>query len=938
MKTWFAILAISLLSLLPSIVVAQPDTWRLVGLGGGKPFGFPVFSPHDRREIYLNSGQGGIFHSLNLGDNWSTLLLSTTSDLLATDGIGFTSDPTVLYAVVVDAGGGLGIGMPARSNDAGQSWTPLPVDAINGRPYSLVSDPNATDRILVTDYSRLFLSENGGTSYTQVDQYDAGYRVSGAFFNGDAIYLGTNIGVRVSPDRGRTWSPLSMAGIPPGVGLLSFAGARRGESLRLFCVAAAAGDIMPGITPRDIGPFREVYTLESGGIWKKVSGLPDSFHPFFVSAADADIDVAYLAGNTDAGVPAVYKTTDGGATWRDVFRTSGNANIATGWCGDGGDRGWDYAGYATGFAVDPRDGNRAIITDLATAHLTTDGGATWRELYTNPADANPSGASTPKGKAYRSNGLENSTSWHLLWADASTILAGGSGIAAMRSVDDGASWSVISDGLTLGSMYHMVRDPSSGLIYGATASIEDIYRPGQLSDNPLDGGDGEVVFSSDKGKSWRVLHDFGRPVVWLALDSTRPNRMYAAVVHGKEGGIYVSSDIQLGAASTWTRLAAPPRTEGHPSSIHLLKDGSLLASYTARFDGARLTTSSGIFLSTDGGASWVDRSLQPMVYYTRNVAVDPHDPTGSTWYAELFTGLDDWWFGYGGIYRTTNQGQTWQMLADQENVTSCAISPASASRIYVSTTSHGILYPDPASSSGFVLNPFLPYPYLHPEGIFFNPHMAGDAWITNYGGGIRRGDLEKLRRPAAPQLIAPVDQSRQMTTAITLRWESIPGATGYDVRVGTSPDLSRAELNATGTQGNTREFQARLGETYYWDVRASIDSAASIWSPTWRFTATAPAGVSAADAADEAVEITVRAMPNPASSRISFTVTLGHGAHATLRLVSPLGAIVAVPFEGELDAGTRVIGVDVGELASGCYRYELITDRRSMGGQVVIAR
>ena len=34
----------------------------------------------------------------------------------------------------------------------------------------------------------------------------------------------------------------------------------------------------------------------------------------------------------------VYKTTDGGATWGPVFNTVHNANIATGWSGEGGDR------------------------------------------------------------------------------------------------------------------------------------------------------------------------------------------------------------------------------------------------------------------------------------------------------------------------------------------------------------------------------------------------------------------------------------------------------------------------------------------------------------------------------------------------------------------------------------------------------------------------
>eukprot|EP01045_Picozoa_sp_COSAG04_P036023 COSAG04_NODE_8586_length_954_cov_0.782456_2_plen_44_part_01 len=43
--------------------------------------------------------------------------------------------------------------------------------------------------------------------------------------------------------------------------------------------------------------------------------------------------------------------------------------------------------------------------------------------------------------------------------------------------------------------------------------------------------------------------------------------MFAAVIDGKEGGVFVSNDIQRGNASEWTRLPAPPRTAGHPWTI-----------------------------------------------------------------------------------------------------------------------------------------------------------------------------------------------------------------------------------------------------------------------------------------------------------------------------------------------------------------------------------
>jgi len=55
----------------------------------------------------------------------------------------------------------------------------------------------------------------------------------------------------------------------------------------------------------------------------------------------------------------------------------------------------------------------------------------------------------------------------------------------------------------------------------------------------------------------------------LALDPNNVNKMYASVIHygagTGQGGIWMTSDLQNGAASVWTKLSAPPRTEGHPA-------------------------------------------------------------------------------------------------------------------------------------------------------------------------------------------------------------------------------------------------------------------------------------------------------------------------------------------------------------------------------------
>jgi hypothetical protein len=42
--------------------------------------------------------------------------------------------------------------------------------------------------------------------------------------------------------------------------------------------------------------------------------------------------------------------------------------------------------------------------------------------------------------------------------------------------------------------------------------------------------------SGDNGQTWDVLHNFGYPVIWLALNPSRPDTLYASVIHSTDGG------------------------------------------------------------------------------------------------------------------------------------------------------------------------------------------------------------------------------------------------------------------------------------------------------------------------------------------------------------------------------------------------------------------
>ncbi len=737
---------------------SQPAVWTSVGIGGGGALFNPSISPHKVDEIFVSCDMTEIFHTTNFGRQWSTLDFRQIETTGAYGRMEFTSDPRIIYTLGLVNDGGV----PYQTNDRGVTWNPIPSDPTAGDAWNLVADPNRTDRIVVSDYSTLFLSTDAGASWSQryKDTTGNGCYIAGAYFDADTVYIGIGQGLLISRDGGATFQLNSGRGIPSDEAIVSFCGSGSGSSLRLYAVTLGSGDVYPGVTGADAPNFRGLYTMwYNGPSWvSHTSQVPQGFYPYFVSCARSNPSIAYVAGGSANSVPIVLKTSDSGGTWRSVLTTTNNGNVATGWSGDGGDRGWWYGEYALGFNVCPTDPNRVIITDLGFPHVTTDGGASWRQAYVDSTDEHAAATQTPQRRYYHGIGIENTTSWRVAWLDSLTMLGCFSDIRGIRSSDGGASWSFDYSGHTLNSMYYALKHPSNGTTYAAVSSVHDMYQSTYLQDARIDAGSGGVISSTDNGRTWSPLHDFEHPVIWIALDPMRPNRMYASVIHSSEGGIYVSDNIDQGLSSTWRKLATPPRTEGHAFNIKVLNDGTLVCSYSGRRNGpGAFTASSGVFVSTDQGNTWADRSDAGMRYWTKDVVIDPHDATQNTWYVGVFSGWGGPPNGLGGLYRTTDRGVTWKRIAERDRVTSLTIDPTSANVAYMTTETDGLQYTSNLNDPNPAFTPVASYPFRQPERVFFNPYRKNEIWVTSFGNGLRRGTVTASGVQIDPDVTGPMN-------------------------------------------------------------------------------------------------------------------------------------------------------------------------------------
>lgn len=725
-----------LILLSSSNLFSQISQWTSKGAGGGGALFSPAFSPHDPNEIYISCDMSELFRTTDLGNSWKEV---DFRDIVGNNGskVQFTNNPLINYCVNFEND----LMTPFKTTNGGVNWSPLTSDPTFGEAFSLNCDINNSNNILISDYTNLYFSSDGGTSFSLKYTNSNGCYVAGVFFDGSNIYAGLDNGILVSTNSGSAFS-LSGITVPLSEAMVSFTGAKESGITRFFCVTLGSGDVYPGVTGADHYSYQNVYSIDWGAVnWVlKTSGINSTHHPFFISMSKSNINVAYTGGGSEAGDPVVYKTSNGGTNWSSVLLTSNNQNIFTGWSGAGGDRAWSYGEYVLGFECSPVDPNKVIITDLGFPHITTNGGTSWKQMYLNSADQNPMNAATPKGKNYRGIGIENTSCWWLTWSDSNNIFGSYSDIRAIRSTDAGAYWSFNYSGHTLNTMYQSVKHTSNGNIYGAVSSLHDMYQSTYLTDARINSGTGSVLFSTNKGSVWQTLHNFSHPVIGIALDPNNTNRMYASVIHSTLGGIFVSSDIQNGGASVWTKLSNPPRTEGHPFNIRVLNDGTLLCSYSGRRNTAgTFTASSGIFISTNSGTSWIDRSASGMLYWTKDVVVDPHDISQNTWYGCVFSGWGGPPNGLGGLYKTTNRGMNWNKINSLDRVGSCTISPVNPNEMYLSTEVNGLWYSSNINSPAPLFTQVDGYHFRQPERIFYNPYNSNQVWVTSFGNGIKAG-------------------------------------------------------------------------------------------------------------------------------------------------------------------------------------------------------
>jgi len=472
-----------------------------------------------------------------------------------------------------------------RSTDGGESFEPIN----NGLPGLLISEMLCT----IDSQSRQVLlaaagggglrrSANGGDSWNVVfpaTELFTGLGLSPNFAVDGTVLAGTAEGeLFESTDGGVQWN--STASFPSSGGITEI-------------VITADGTRFIGTT--DGGVFR---SLDGGASYGTINScLPDDAVVAMAASPDYATDQTLFVATYFQGV---FKSTDGGDCFdlhQDSIMLEGN---------DQTDINFRSINVSPGFSQN----GTVFVGMFAGLWKSTDGGVTWLQLDTIPADSVQGFGISPNFTTDNTLGLARY----------------GGGISMS---DDGAqSWDANNLGNTDPFTYHVEFSPNfanDGTVYSSHSDA--------------------LVFSVDGGQTWRESQVGAFPTfVELSPNFTTDGTIFFG---SRDDGLFRSTDR----GRTWTAVLTNPleRTGGVAMSPNFENDGLVWA-------GIRLN---GVFRSLDGGDTWAPTGALPVDARGPMLEISPNFENDGQLLAATLVGL----------YESTDGGTDWDLVPITDNPT-----------------------------------------------------------------------------------------------------------------------------------------------------------------------------------------------------------------------------------------------------------------------------
>lgn len=574
------------------------------------------------------------------------------------------------------------------SHDGTRTWREeqtLPV--AGGYPAALVADPNDGDRLYMaidgsngfavvdpTYVGKIVTSGDGGRTWSALPLPDVFVNGLAIDPTGRTLAAVTADGIYISHDRGGTWThvdaPWSWHDYD-GLALVDdslYVATFQG----LYAVRDVSGD-----------PQAPVAVLTPGGISNWVTAVAG--------------DPGSLYANAWAG--GVYVSHDAGATWTHVLFGSGslpgmlsdvNGTVYTNtydtvWVSR--DRGVSWEQWADP-SIDSIDAGVTAVGDTvyiseweAGIYATSDDGASYTRVGVPDTNAYALGAPSSWSR------LLAATNWDVYSTAVRTSAA---------ITQQGFSWDSPGEEGVLNATVTLM---------SSAGDVAYKIRRGFFSSS--------VQRSTDGGNTWQVVASVRSPS-GLLVDPTDPDRAFVASSSFFGGNVLETTD----GGATWTTVSVPARFTtfavdpsnpsrvwaGGPTGLYLSTDGGAtfaqrdatpVTALSASPGGGVVVGGDALRYSSDGGASFHQATYPPLDISVAALLAAPDAP--GVVYAALGSSYEAGFLKGGrGVWRSTDGGTTWQPFDDGLDdlaAASLALSP-DGGRLYVGTTHGGVFEQD----------------------------------------------------------------------------------------------------------------------------------------------------------------------------------------------------------------------------------------------------
>ncbi|MCX6140776.1 MAG: hypothetical protein NTX15_08115, partial [Candidatus Kapabacteria bacterium] len=305
-----------------SVLCQLPKEWKSRGIGGGGAMFALSINPNNPSEFYAGCDMSNLFHSADGGRSYNVLSYRDVNGG-HNSSVRFTSVPGLLYVVSYKLNGNVDQVAPAKSTDGGNTWQALPgVSDPSEETYSLYVDYYFPNRVMMSTYSTVYWSSDGGSTFAAIHQAadnGSGVVVGGALLSGDTVIVGTNDGLITSTNAGATFTLSTPAGIVAGEKIFSFAAGWSNGAINAVCITAKS-NVFVGLQPWEYnGQADNVYTMSGWGspFVRRDAFVDGREFPMMVAMSVQNARAMYIGGSSSAA-PMVKKSTDGGLTWKSV--------------------------------------------------------------------------------------------------------------------------------------------------------------------------------------------------------------------------------------------------------------------------------------------------------------------------------------------------------------------------------------------------------------------------------------------------------------------------------------------------------------------------------------------------------------------------------------------------------------------------------------------